>query len=140
MNLLLHLQIAGALQLLLALAHLDFARRLGWRKELAGVSLLTRQVFWVHAGFLMLVVAGFGGLSLACSEALLQKGPLPRAMLGGLTVFWTARWFCQFLVYSPTLWRGNRRRTIAHIAFAILWTYLAGVYAAAFLRNLGYSV
>jgi hypothetical protein len=135
MTLTLHLQIAGLLQLLLALVHFDFVRRFGWREELARVSLLTRQVFWVHTGFIVLVVAGFGALSLVCAEALSVRSTLARAVLGGLALFWLARWFCQFFVYSPSLWRGHRRRTLAHVSFSLLWSYLAGVYAVAFAHQ-----
>lgn len=128
------LQIAGIFQLVLSLAHFGFARRLGWREELQRVSLLTRQIFWVHAGFLMLTLAGFGSLSLLCADDLLTRSPLARAVLGGLSVFWAVRWYCQFFVYRAELWRGNSVNTIAHILFALLWTFLTAVYAAAFLR------
>ena len=129
------LQIAGLLQLVLAFAHFGFARRLGWREELQRVSLLTRQIFWVHAGFLMLVLAGFGSLSLLCADDLLVRSRLARVVLGGLSVFWAARWYCQFFVYRPELWRGNKVNTRAHVLFALLWTFLAGVYATAFFRQ-----
>ncbi|MBI5774821.1 MAG: hypothetical protein HZA89_13890 [Verrucomicrobia bacterium] len=129
------LQIAGVLQIALSLAHFDFARRFGWHEELQRVSLLTRQIFWVHTGFLMLVLAGFGGVSLLCADDLLMHSPLARAVLGGLSVFWIARWYCQFFVYRPELWRGNSLNTLAHILFAALWTFLAGVYITAFCHQ-----
>jgi hypothetical protein len=135
MNLTHHLQAAGALQLLLALAHFDFVRRFGWREELLRVSLLTRQVFWVHLGFIVLVVGAFGALSVGCALELQDRSHLARVVLGGLAVFWTVRWFCQFFVYSPALWRGNRRNTVAHVLFGLLWTYLGGVYWVAFARQ-----
>ena len=136
MNLELHLQIAGCLQLLLAMAHLVFPRLFRWREELDNVSLFTRQVFWVHTGFIALVVAGFGLLSVACSDELLELNALAFAILGGLAVFWLARWFCQFFVYSPALWQGNRFNTMMHICFSLLWTYLVAVYAIAFAGQL----
>jgi hypothetical protein len=130
------LQIAGALQLILSVFHFAFARRLGWREDLQRVSLFTRQVFWVHMGFLMLVLAGFGGLSLIYAEELLTRSPLSRAMLGGLTVFWAARWYCQLFVYRAELWRGNAFKTKVHVSFVLLWTFLTAVYATAFWRLL----
>ena len=125
------LQLAGSLQILLALAHLVFIRRLEWRADLERVSLFTRQVFWVHTGFLMLMLVGFGMLDLLLAEVLLERTVLARAMLGGLTAFWAARWYCQFFVYSPELWRGQPRNTAVHIIFALLWTFLTTVHAAA---------
>src|SRR5574339_526406 len=115
-----YLQVAGALQIALSLAHFGFARRFGWREDLQRVSLLTRQIFWVHTGFLMLVLVGFGSVSLLHPNELLAGGPLARFSLISLTVFWTTRWYCQFFVYRPELWRGNTLHTAAHIFFAAL--------------------
>jgi len=129
------LQIAGLLQLTLSLAHFGFARHFGWREELQQVSLLTRQIFWVHAAFLMLVLVGFGGVSLLCADELLARQPLSRVVLGGLAVFWAVRWYCQFFVYRAELWRGNRFNTTAQVLFALAWTFLTAVYATAFLRR-----
>lgn len=128
------LEIAGLLQLLLAAAHFVFAQKLGWREELQRVSLLTRQIFWVHTGFLMLVLSGFGLVSLVCTDELLTASRLSRIVLGGLAVFWGVRLYCQFFVYRPELWRGDEFKTRAHVGFALLWFTLAGVYGAAFLR------
>jgi hypothetical protein len=125
------LQIAGILQLALSLAHFGFARHFGWREELQRVSLLTRQIFWVHTGFLMLVLAGFGGISLFCADELLAHSSLSRVVLGGLSLFWVARLYCQFFVYRPELWRGNTVHTAAHVLFTLLWTFLTAVYTTA---------
>lgn len=128
------LQIAGLFQLILSAAHFWFEHRLGWRREMEKVSLLTRQIFFVHAGFLMLVLAGFGGLSLLHADALLTGSPLSRFVLGGLAIFWAVRWYCQFFVYRSELWRGNALYTTAHVLFALLWTFLAAVYTTAFFK------
>jgi len=130
------LQIAGILQLVLSLAHFGFARRFGWSEELKRVSLLTRQIFWAHTGFLMLVLAGFGRISFFCADDLLARSTLSRAVLSGLSVFWAARLYCQFFVYRSELWRGNNLNTVAHILFALLWTFLTTVYATALCKLL----
>ena len=48
MTLYIHLQIVGILLMLLGLSHIFFNRYFGWGQELVSVSLLTRQVFFVH--------------------------------------------------------------------------------------------
>ena len=53
------IQVAGAVQLAIGLANLPLARRLQYRKSLAGVSAMVRQVFYVHAAYIVLVVLGF---------------------------------------------------------------------------------
>ncbi len=131
----LSLQIAGVLQLLLALAHFPIIQQLKWREELQRVGLLTRQVFWVHTGFLMLVLTGFGVLDLVHADELLARTTLARSLLGGLTVFWAARLYCQFFVYRAELWRGNSFNTMMHAFFSVLWTFLATVHAIALWRQ-----
>jgi hypothetical protein len=127
----LHLRIAGAMQLLLALAHVDFPRRFGWREEFARISLLGRQVFYVHMLFLCIVLAMFGALSLFATDALLEPTRLSRLVLLGIAAFWALRLYCQWFVYDPSLWRGQRVRTVIHFVFTGLWAYLTAVYALA---------
>jgi len=129
------LQLAGALQMLLALSHFAFIRRLEWREELHRVGLFTRQVFWVHTGFLMLVLAGFGILDLVHADDLMARSALSQTLLGGLTLFWGARLYCQFFVYRPELWRGNALNTRVHIIFSALWLFLTAVHAVALCRQ-----
>jgi hypothetical protein len=127
----LHLRIAGALQILLALLHFDFPRRLGWRDDLERVSLLTRQVFEVHMLFVCVVLVMFGALSLFATGALLAASPLSPLVLGGIAAFWSLRLYCQWFVYDRRLWRGMPSRTVVHVFFSLLWLYLATVYAVA---------
>ncbi len=127
----LHLKIAGALQLLLAFAHVDFPRRFGWREELQRISLLGRQVFYVHMLFVCVVLVMFGALSLFATDALLEPTALARLVNGGIAAFWALRLYCQFFVYDRRLWRGQRGRTAMHVVFAVLWSYFVAVYAAA---------
>jgi hypothetical protein len=135
MNLNLHLKIAGALLLALAMAHVYFPKRFGWRAELAGVSLLTRQIFYVHCFFIWLVLVMFGLLSLVWTQTLLAPSPLARIVLAGLTVFWGARLVIQHLVYDSKLWEGNRFNTLMHVFFTLMWSYYVAVYATALWRQ-----
>jgi hypothetical protein len=84
----------------------------------------------------MLVLAGFGGISLFCADELHANNSLSRVVLGGLSFFWATRLYCQFFVYRPELWRGNTLHTMAHVLFTLLWTLLTAVYATALWRQL----
>jgi len=123
-----HLQIVGVLLMLLGLSHAFFKRYFQWEKELASLSLLTRQVFFVHSFFIGSVVTFFGALSFFYADALLQPAPLNRAILAGMAAFWLCRLFAQFFAYDAAIWRGNRFRTLMHVAFALLWCYVSATY------------
>ena len=131
MNLEPHLRVAGALQLALAAANIPLSKWLHWRTELPRLSPVNRQVVIVHSMFIVLTLALFGLLSLLAAPDLLAPTRLAALTCAGLALFWLARLLAQFFVYSPTLWRGHPGRTAIHIALAILWTYLATVYALA---------
>jgi hypothetical protein len=135
MNLNLHLKIVGAMLLALATAHLYFPKRFGWRGELEKVSLLTRQIFYVHCFFICMVLVMFGLLSLFYTETLIQRGPLARIVLTGLTAFWAARLVIQLFVYDSKLWRGNPFNRLMHILFTLMWSYYVAVYGTALWRQ-----
>ena len=139
MTLTVHLQIVGALLILLGLSHMFFDRYFGWRRELASLSLFTRQVFLVHTFFIGLGVALAGAGSLLYATALLMPGPLSRAILAGSAAFWLCRLFVQFFVYNAAIWRGDRFRTFMHVVFALLWIYVTATYGCALANVWGRS-
>lgn len=127
----LHLRIVGVFLLLLGMSHVFFNRYFGWEQELAGVSLFTRRVFFVHNFFIGLSVVLAGAGTLFYAGALLSPGDLSRVVLAGMTLFWFCRLLAQFFAYDSAIWRGNRFRTFMHTAFAVLWCYVTATYAMA---------
>jgi hypothetical protein len=121
------IRIMGLSQVGVALMHLGFPRRFQWQKELPKLSLLNKQMFEVHTLFVALSVALMGCIALFFPSALLEKSQLAPLVWIASLLFWAVRWFAQFFIYSPQLWRGNRLNTIAHIAFALLWTFYVSV-------------
>lgn len=127
----LHLKVAGALLLGLGLAHSLFGRCFKWEKELAQLSLLTRQIFLVHCFFVSLLLVLIGACSLFYTNALLGSGTLSGVILTGFVGFWLIRLAFQFFVYDPAIWRGRRFYTVMHVVFSIFWSYLVLTYGAA---------
>ena len=132
MSLALHLRLAGAALIALALLHAAFPRRFRWKEELPRLSLLNRQMFVVHSFFIAVTLALFGVLSFVLADGLAAPDRLSRTLLCGMATFWTLRLGVQLFVYDRQLWRGDRFHTVVHVAFSALWTYLASVYATAF--------
>jgi len=126
-----HLQIVGLLLLVLGAAHSVLPRYFGWKRELAHVSQLTRQVFEVHNFFIGLLVVLFGLLSVFLPDALLEPTPLSRAVLAGMLLFWFVRLVFQFAVYDPAIWRGKTFYTAMHVVFSAFWAYVVLTYAMA---------
>ena len=131
-----HLHFAGATLLFLAIAHAFFDRRFRWREELARLSLLNRQIFYVHTFFVALVVFLMGALCLFGTRGLLEHTFLGACLSGALCLFWLARLGCQFFVYSSELWRGKRFETLMHGLFTLAWTYYSAVFGWALWAQL----
>ena len=131
MTLSLHLRIVGVLLMCLGLSHAFFGRYFKWERELADVSLLTRQIFFVHTFFIALGVVLAGAASFVCADALLRPGILSRTLLAGMTLFWLCRLLTQFFMYDARIWRGDRFRTVMHGVFSVLWIYVTATYGVA---------
>jgi O-antigen/teichoic acid export membrane protein len=125
------IQIAGAVQLAIGLANLPLASRLQYRKNLAGASEIVRQVFYVHAAYIVLVVLGFAALSLLFPTELAGGRPLGRFLSGFLAIFWLLRVPIQLFYYPIEIRRQNR---LADVIFTVAFAFLAVVFGLAATR------
>lgn len=125
------IQIAGAVQLAIGLANLPLASRLQYRKNLAGASEIVRQIFYVHAAYIVLVVLGFAALSLLFPEELVSGRPLGRFLSTFLAIFWLLRVPIQLFYYPIEIRRQNR---LADVVFIVAFAFLAIVFGLAATR------
>ena len=123
----LHLKITGVLMIALAFLHFIFPRKFGWKDELKTLSLMNRQLMYVHTFFIALVVLLMGVFCFYSSKEIVNT-KLGKEASFGLFIFWLTRLLFQFFVYSPKLWRGKRFETTVHILFAVLWAYFSVVF------------
>ena len=123
----LQLKAIGFLLIILALLHAAFARYFKWRTDFAPVSLINRQMMYVHTFFVALMVLLMGLLCLTSAPELVGT-PLGRRVALGCGVFWLARLLIQFFGYSSELWRGKRFETGVHVVFIGFWSYLSAVF------------
>lgn len=129
----LHLNIVGVILILLSIIHIRFPKYFNWAKELGGMSLINRQMMYVHTFFVALVVFLMGILCLS-SAHLVVSTELGQRICLGLGVFWLLRLVFQFFVYSRELWRGKRFESVMHIVFSLLWIYFTVVFLIAGLK------
>ncbi len=124
------IEMAGWLLMALALVHVVFPSYFRWKKELASLSLINRQLMEVHAFFVALMVWMMGLLCVTSADLLLTS-ELGQRLLLGMSFFWGIRLFVQFLWYSPVLWKGKPFETLVHISFSLLWVFLTLLFAIA---------
>ena len=128
-----HLKLVGSLLVALAFMHFFFPRYFNWEKDLAPLSLINRQMMYVHTFFIALMVLLMGVLALS-SPLELSTTPLGKKLCFGMGVFWTSRLVIQFLWYSPRLWKGKGFETAMHILFSLLWAYISAVFMGVYLH------
>lgn len=130
-----HIKIVGSFLIALSLMHIIIPKYFKWEKELASLSLITKQIFYVHTFFIAFTVLLMGLLCIKYSHELVYD-PFGRVISLGLFGFWLTRLIFQFLVYSPNVWRGKRFETVMHVVFAITWTYFTGVFLFSYLNQM----
>jgi hypothetical protein len=127
----LHVKIIGVVLVFLALVHGIFPKYFDWGNELTSVSLINRQLMYVHTFFIALLLLLMGALCITSASEIVQT-PLGRKLSLGIAVFWIARLVIQLFGYSSQLWRGRRFETVIHLLFVTLWTYLSTIFLSVY--------
>ena len=128
----LHLKIIGTLLIILALMHYFFPRYFNWKQELSSMSVINRQLMYVHSFFIAFVIFLMGVLCVTSANELVSTNFGKRISLG-LAIFWIVRLCVQFFGYSSKTWKGKSFETGIHIVFSIFWTYVSAVFILAYL-------
>jgi hypothetical protein len=102
--------------------------KLHWRAELSKLPPLSRQLIWVHGGYIVLMIAAMGLLSL-CEAAQLADGSLlARSVCGFVTVFWLIRLAIQLLFFDSTPYLVNPILKLGYHGLTMAFTCLAAIY------------
>lgn len=132
----LHLKIIGFCLIVLGLVHAVFPKQFNWKQELSSLSIMNREMMYVHTFFIafMLVLVGF--LCLTSANELLET-TLGKRICLGLGIFWIVRLYIQFFGYSSKIWKGKQFETVVHILFSIFWTYLSVIFILVYVITPG---
>jgi hypothetical protein len=96
-------QLAGGLQLMTAVANFFLPRILHYRENMAKVSPIIREIFTIHALYIVLVLTGFGLVCLLFPQDLCGASPLGKFLCGFLAIFWGLRVPLQFFYYDKAV-------------------------------------
>ena len=122
-----HLKIIGSCLILLGLVHAIFPRQFNWKQELSSLSIVNREMMYVHTFFIALTLFLFGLVCLTSSTDLISTTFGKRVSLG-LGIFFCFRLVIQFFGYSSQTWKGKTLETTIHILFSIFWTYITAIF------------
>lgn len=116
------LKVCGVSMFLLSVGHYPIGKYLKWEEESRQLSLINRQILFVHSYFVALLLLFMGILLVFYTDLMLAPSPLARLLAAGLLIFWFSRLFIQLFVYSKKNWKGDRFRTVTHVLFTLLWS------------------
>jgi len=130
---LLLLQAGGLLHFGILIASTLVPRTLNWSGHLAKLPPFLRQLFWVYGGFIVLVIVGFGTLTLRHAPAMSAGEPVARALCGLIAIFWAARLAVQWFVFDARPFLTNALLSAGYHALTLGFIYLTAIYAWAAL-------
>jgi hypothetical protein len=119
----------GQLGILFASALVPF--QLKWKTELAILSRLHRQMYWVYGGYVVLAIAAFGLISIFNAGELASGSGLARGVCGYIAVFWAVRlalqWVFDVKEHLSAWWLrlGYYVLTILFACFTLLYAFAA---------------
>jgi len=129
MNLELLIFIGGILHFGILLASAMAPKVLDWKTSLNKLDGLSRQLVWVHGAFIVLVILGFGLLSVLFSEDLAAGTPLARGVSLFIALFWTARLIVQFFVFDAKPYLKTAFLKAGYHGLTVVFMYHAVVYS-----------
>jgi hypothetical protein len=130
-----HLKIIGTLSILLAIVHAVFPKYFNWKQELKQLSIINKQLMYVHSFFIAFAVLLIGTLCLTSASDLIETNLGKRISLG-LGIFWTTRLIIQFFGYSAKTWKGKTFETTIHVLFSVLWLYFSLIFCLVYFLKL----
>lgn len=134
MNLATLILIGGVLHFGLLLASASVPRVLDWGRELGKLDPLSRQLVWVHGAFIVLIIIGFGAVSVGLHNELAGGSLLARAVCAFIALFWAARLVVQFFVFDAKPYLRSALLKMGYNGLTVVFVYFAAVYGMAAVR------
>ena len=107
---------------------------LEWRRHLAQLPTLLRQLFWVYGSFIVFVIVAFGSLSLTHAGALASGEPLARSICAFIALFWAARLAVQWFVFDASPFLANAFLKVGYHTLTLAFVILTLIYGCAAIR------
>jgi hypothetical protein len=133
MNLDLFIFVGGILHFGILLASALVPQVLNWQESLRTLPRLFRQLVWVHGVFIVLVIVGFGAISVLFASELAAGTPLARGMCLFVGLFWAARLAVQFLVFDAQSYLTTAFLKAGYHGLTVVFMYQAAIYTLAAL-------
>ena len=134
MNLELLIFVGGILHFGILIASALVPKVLDWKHSLDNLDGLLRHLIWVHGAFIVIVIIGFGLLSVLFPGDLANGSALARAVCFFIALFWGARLLVQFFLFDARPYLKTAFLKAGYHGLTVVFTYHAAVYLWAACR------
>ncbi|MEO2022067.1 MAG: hypothetical protein ABGX05_09570 [Pirellulaceae bacterium] len=134
LNLELLVFIGGLLHFGILLASSMVPKVLDWKMSLDGLDDLSRQLVWVHGVFIVLVIIGFGLISVLLASELASGTPLARGICLFIAIFWGARLVVQFFVFDAKPYLKTTFLKVGYHGLTVVFIFHTAIYLLAAVR------
>lgn len=131
MNLEYAILVGGLLHFGILIASALVPQVLDWRKSLATLDPLSRQLIWVHGAFIVLVIIALGLLASVFPGELAAGTPLARGLCLFIGGFWGARLAVQFFVFDAKPFLRNFWLKFGYHTLTVVFLYHTAVFGYA---------
>lgn len=131
MNLARLILICGVLHFGILLASALVPQVLDWKTSLEKLDKLSRQLIWVHGAFIVLVIVGFGLISVSLSPDLAGGSLLARGICLFIALFWGTRLAVQLFVFDAKPYLRTAILKAGYHALTGVFGFMTLVYATA---------
>jgi hypothetical protein len=120
-------RIAGVGQLGILLASVQVPTKLNWKRDLAVLNHLHRQMYWTYGAYVVLGIVFLGFVSLLCADELASGSRLGVVVNAYGFVFWGARvalqWVYDIKPFLVARWMraGYHVLTVAFVSLTVLY-------------------
>ena len=120
--------VAGGIHLVIAASNFFAPKELHYQENLSKVSKIVRQIFTIHAVYIVMILFVFSLLCFRFAPELAGGSPLGRFLSGSIAIFWFLRVIVQLFYYDPDV---KKQRPLFNLGFLMAFAYLTGVFAIA---------
>lgn len=127
------LLLAGAAHFAILIASAMVPRVLDWQGQLAMLHPFLRRLFWVYGAFIVLVIIGFGTLTVFHARAMAAGDATARSLCALIAIFWFARLIVQWFVFDTRPFLTNVWLAVGYHMLTVVFIFLVAIYGWATL-------
>ena len=121
------LWLAGIAHFCILGASFQVPYRLHWKEDLAKLTPFNRKLMWVYGGFTVMMIIGFGTLTLLLHDEMLRGDRAALGLASLIGLFWTARLLADLFYFDHADWPKGRLFFLGHMLLTTTFVVLSSM-------------